>query len=279
MHQADAVKARGPIPRRGILLAALPVMAWLATGLTLVPEGERDVIAGTGPAAVLHAGIHLVTPWPFRRPIRLDDGAVHDIPLTTAPALHVFFRIGLTDNAAILAASGISSPDALVAALAARDALNVQDAPDRATRMQAMLTPVLAASGLDLIAIAVASAPTLAAMPPDTDPQTTLEAARSAAATTRLAGQSQAASGIAAARAKAAEIVDTARTELVTFTADQAAAKAGGRAFLLERYFANLSRALALSPKTIIDHRLNWPQAPELDLRPPSGIATGETSK
>jgi hypothetical protein len=37
---------------------------------------------------------------------------------------------------------------------------------------------------------------------------------------------------------------------------------------MLERYFTALSMALAKAPKTIIDHRLNWPEAPVLDLRP-----------
>ena len=51
------------------------------------------------------------------------------------------------------------------------------------------------------------------------------------------------------------------------FTADQDAARAGGPAFLLERYLSNLSQALAKSPLVIVDHRLRGADAPVIDLR------------
>jgi hypothetical protein len=254
------------------LVVALPVLAWLATGLTQIPAGERAIQGAT----VLHAGPHLLAPWPFSRVARLDDGAVHDITLSTAPSLRVLFRIGLTDEAALKAAV-TADLDATVAALATATALTLPDTADRAARLHAALADKLAARGLDLLC--VTAAPGAPPVPAAADPAPLVIAAKAEAAARRIAAKSQAAESIAAARAKAAEIVDAARTDLVNFTADQAAARAGGRAFLLERYFANLSNALAQSPKTIIDHRLNWPEAPELDLRPPSGIATGESTK
>jgi regulator of protease activity HflC (stomatin/prohibitin superfamily) len=96
--------------------------------------------------------------------------------------------------------------------------------------------------------------------------------ARSAAEIERAEARQTAAATVAGARAKAAEMVAAARSGLVEFTADRAANQADSKSFLLERYFANLSKAIGTSPKTIIDHRLNWPTAPELDLRPPAGV-------
>jgi hypothetical protein len=84
---------------------------------------------------------------------------------------------------------------------------------------------------------------------------------------------------MAAAAAGAAETVGTANAALTRFAADRDAAHAGGRAFLLERYFSSLSMALGRSPMTIIDHRLNWPEAPVLDLRPLSGAALPTEAK
>ena len=52
-----------------------------------------------------------------------------------------------------------------------------------------------------------------------------------------------------------------------SFAADRDAALAGGQAFLLERYFANVSLALAKSPLVIVDHRLGGADAPTIDLR------------
>jgi hypothetical protein len=268
MLQADPAPAGSRPLRR--LAVALPVLVWLATGLTQVPDGERAIASAT----VLQAGPHLLAPWPLSHVTRLDDGAVHDIALPTTPKLRALFRIGLTDEAAMKAAT-IADPDAFITTMAA--ALALPETPIRAARLQTALAPNLSAAGFDLLA--VTAPPQTPPAPPGSDPAPLVIAARADAAARRIAAKSQAAETIAAARAKAAEIVDAARTDLVNFTADQAAARAGGRAFLLERYFANLSSALAQSPKTIIDHRLNWPEAPELDLRPPSGLATGETTK
>jgi hypothetical protein len=101
-----------------------------------------------------------------------------------------------------------------------------------------------------------------------------------AAATIYAQSQQYAFDQISNARAQSAELVQGARATRLRFTADQDAAHAGGQAFLFERYIGALAGALGHVPKTIIDHRLNWPEAPVLDLRPlsaaPSAIGKEE---
>jgi regulator of protease activity HflC (stomatin/prohibitin superfamily) len=72
---------------------------------------------------------------------------------------------------------------------------------------------------------------------------------------------------VAAAQASAAETLHTAQAEAARFAADRAANHVGGRAFLMERSFSNLGRALGSGPLTIVDHRLSPAQAPVIDLR------------
>jgi regulator of protease activity HflC (stomatin/prohibitin superfamily) len=73
---------------------------------------------------------------------------------------------------------------------------------------------------------------------------------------------------VSAAAASAAETLATANAEAIRFTADRGAYSTGGHAFLLERWYGNLDRALARSTLTIVDHRLSPSEAPVLDLRP-----------
>jgi len=106
--------------------------------------------------------------------------------------------------------------------------------------------------------------------------QASVAAERGNAAVIRAQSRQYATDRIDAARATAAEILENARAAELRFTADREAARASPKTFLLERYFGNLSAALAGTPKTIIDHRLNWPEAPVLDLRPPQASGSGE---
>jgi regulator of protease activity HflC (stomatin/prohibitin superfamily) len=103
--------------------------------------------------------------------------------------------------------------------------------------------------------------------------QTSVAVERGAAATIHAQSLQYAFAQSANASAAAEETVAGARTANLRFTADRDAARAGGKSFLLERYFAALSAALGHAPKTIIDHRLNWPEAPVLDLRPLAAAA------
>jgi uncharacterized membrane protein YqiK len=79
--------------------------------------------------------------------------------------------------------------------------------------------------------------------------------------------QQQAYQMTTAADAKAAEIQRAADAAAYRFDADRRAFVAGGKAFLLERFYNNLNAALSKISVTILDHRLNSADGPVLDLR------------
>jgi hypothetical protein len=266
--------------RRLIGVGALLALAgWAATGVAAVDVDQRAVYERFGsPVAVLHPGLHLVLPWPFSHLRRVDLGTVREVGLVAPPGEQVFFRVGLADAQAMDAAYASSDPAALVQALGSAVAVHGD-----AGGLQSALN--LQGSGIEVLGVAGA-APAPAAddsqATAEIGAETLLDEARSAAEGERIAARREAAVLVAGARAKAAETVASARSLLVAFTADRLANAADSKSFLLERYFANLSRAIAHAPKTIIDHRLNWPTAPELDLRPPpevAGVASGARGK
>ncbi|WP_248920029.1 protease modulator HflK [Pseudomonas entomophila] len=69
------------------------------------------------------------------------------------------------------------------------------------------------------------------------------------------------------ASADAHEITARAQAQEIAFTAESAAWRQAGQAFILEQYLARLSQGLAAGNALIIDHRLTAAQAPTLDLR------------
>jgi regulator of protease activity HflC (stomatin/prohibitin superfamily) len=208
--------------------------------------------------------------------------------------LRILYRIGLTDADALRAAYATVEPQAFVQAAAGRvvarffadRTLDDVLGGDRDTmsetlrsRLQAELDS--ADTGLQAVAVVIeAIHPPAGAADAYHNVRAAEIASRAAVAVERGAAETIRAQSMqyaflqsANAQAGAAEAVATARTSALRFAADQDAAKAGGRSFLLERYFASLSASLARAPKTIIDHRLNWPEAPVLDLRPLASAA------
>jgi regulator of protease activity HflC (stomatin/prohibitin superfamily) len=202
--------------------------------------------------------------------------------------LRVLFRIGLTDEDALRAAYATADPEALVRAAAGRvvadyfaarslDAVLGANREAMAATLRGRLQMALDGhgAGLDIVEVVIE-----AVHPPagaaeayhnvraaEIAARTSIAVEHGAAATVYAQSRQYAYDMTAAAHAAAAETVDGARTNLIRFTADQSAARTGP-SFMLERYFTALSMALAKAPKTIIDHRLNWPEAPVLDLRP-----------
>jgi regulator of protease activity HflC (stomatin/prohibitin superfamily) len=83
--------------------------------------------------------------------------------------------------------------------------------------------------------------------------------------------QQQAHQLTSAADAKADEIRRAADAAAYRFDADRRAFAAGGKAFLLERYYGNLDAALSKVPVTVIDRRINSADGPILDLREAAG--------
>ncbi|MEJ0046601.1 MAG: SPFH domain-containing protein [Rhodospirillales bacterium] len=203
--------------------------------------------------------------------------------------LRILYRIGLGDEAALRAAYATVSPEALVRSAAGRavadyfvsrtlDQVLGADRAAMAENLRGHLQASLdrAASGLDAVAVVIE-----AVHPPagaadayhnvraaEIAAHTSVAVERGAAATVHAQSRQYAFDQTANATADAAETVAAAKTAHLRFSADQEAASAGGRSFLLERYFAALTSALGKAPKTIIDHRLSAPEAPVLDLRP-----------
>jgi len=264
---------------RAVALAGLVLAGWCLTGVTLVPLDSRAVYERFGaPVAVLGPGLHGHLPWPFGHARRVDFGAVHRLGLAGPPPLSLLYRVGLSDAQVLDAAYGSADPDQLVQAVASE--VNAAHPGAHAATLQAIIQAELDRYESGLEVLAVAGAPHAAIQADAVQAaaiaaQTILAEARGRAAIEVAQSHRLAAEQVAAARAKASETVASARSLLVEYTADQAADKASAKSFLLERYFANLTKAIATSPKTIIDHRLNWPAAPELDLRPPPGLAPG----
>ncbi len=201
--------------------------------------------------------------------------------------IKALFRTGLGDASALRAAYAVATPDALVRAEAGRLLARVLAGKTLAemlgdnrglaeslrARLQAELDRL--GSGIELVGIVIEAVhPPVAAAEAYHNVQAAEITARTAVATERGRAQASAAKArqtsadlTTGARGAAAETVGQAEAALRTFTADQDAARAGGQAFLLERYFANLSAALAKSPLVIVDHRLHGADAPVIDLR------------
>ena len=203
--------------------------------------------------------------------------------------LTVLYRTGLDDAATLRAAYAVATPDALVRAEAGRllarffagQTLSAVLGGDR-ERLSGELRTALQeeldrlSAGMEVVAVVIeAIHPPAAAADAFHNVQAAEITATTAVSTER--GRAQAATSLArqttaetanGAGGAAAETVGRAEVLLRSFTADQAAAATGGEAFLLERYYGNLSAALARSPLVILDHRLGGVNAPIIDLRP-----------
>ncbi len=203
--------------------------------------------------------------------------------------MKVLHRTGLDDAAALRAAYAVAAPDPLVRAEAGRlashffagqtlQAVLGEDREALSTTLRAALQAELDRldSGIEVVAVVIEAVhPPAGAADAFHNVQAAEIVATTAIATER--GRAQAAAAMArqtateggnTARGAAAETLGQAEVMLRAFIADQEAAAAGGQAFLMERYFANLSAALPRSPLVILDHRLGGANAPVVDLRP-----------
>jgi len=214
--------------------------------------------------------------------------------------MRILYRVGLSDADALRAAYTVATPEAFVRANAGRvtaayfaartlDEVLGANREAMADSLRDQLQAALDQSHSGLTAVAVIIE---AIHPPagaadayhnvraaEIAARASVAVERGAAATIQAQSQQYAFDQTSNAHAMSAETVGAAKTALLRFTADQQAAKAGGESFLLERYFASLTAALGKTPKTIIDHRLNWPEAPVLDLRPFAAATAAGTGK
>jgi regulator of protease activity HflC (stomatin/prohibitin superfamily) len=213
--------------------------------------------------------------------------------------LRLLYRIGITDRAAIAATYAASDQQTLVRALSGRviasyfasrtlaDALGA----DREAMAGALRDSIQAAldeagAGIDMVAVSIeaihppagAAAAYHFVRAAEIAARASVASERGRAIVVRSQSRQYAVEQRANATAGAAEINGAALAALTRFTADRDASHTG-QAFLLERYLADLSKALAKSPMLIIDHRLATPDAPVLDLRPIAGAATQTDAK
>jgi len=203
--------------------------------------------------------------------------------------LRVLYRVGLSDADALRAAYATVSAEDFVRATAGRviaayfadrtlDQVLGADRETMAASLRSALQAELdrAATGLQAVDVVIE-----AIHPPagaadayhnvraaEINARASVSVEKGAAATIKAQSRQFAFDQTSNADGHAAETVGAAKTALLRFTADQDAARAGGQAFLFERYLAALDAALVKAPKTIIDSRLSAPEAPVLDLRP-----------
>ncbi len=274
------------------------------------PVHEIGLVTGET-AAVQHTGAEDAAPASADRLWEQPHPAEVELIIASAAAgrqsfqsvsadLRILFRVGLMDADALRAAYATSNPQAFVRAAAGRvvtryfaartlDSVLGGNREAMAEGLRASLQNALDAANTGLQAVAIvieAIHPPSGAAEAYHNVRAAEIAARAsvaveqgAAATIKAQSQQYAFQQAAASSAAGAETVGAAKTISLRFAADRDAAHAAGRSFLLERYFDALSTALGYAPKTIIDHRLNWPEAPVLDLRPFAAAAGAVAGK
>jgi regulator of protease activity HflC (stomatin/prohibitin superfamily) len=214
---------------------------------------------------------------------------------TVSVNMTVLYRIGLDDLSARRALYGTIDSASLVRALAGRElshffatrtllAVLGERNEEIATQLRGALQADLdgAESGLQVVALVVES------MHPPSGAATAYRGVQTEqiVASMRYSqeeGRAQSTLSVAAAQAHdmrdnaeaaAAELVSSASVERWQSSADTLAFRNSGSAFLVERYFANLSAALSKASLEIMDSRLGASTTPILDLRPAATAAT-----
>ncbi len=222
-----------------------------------------------------------------------QDGAARQGFQMISADLRVLWRVGPTDADARAAAYAAADPDALVRAEASRivarffaartlDDLLAERRETMANELRAALARQVAAAqaGIEILAVVVeavhppagAADAYHAVQAAQIESRTSISTERGRAHGTDSLAHESARTQVDIAQGDAAETAQGARADATRFAADSRANAAAGRAFLIERYFADLSGALAKSPLTIIDDRLGPQDAPTIDLRPPPAL-------
>jgi hypothetical protein len=206
---------------------------------------------------------------------------------TVSANLRVLYRIGLDDQSAWNAVYRAVDPEALVRSTSGRlfarffaaktlDAVLGENREQIAQSLQAAEQVELdrLQSGIEIVSVVVE-----AIHPPSgaADAYHSVQAAEIVADTSISNERGRAQSTINVAELQARQMTNEAQDMAsdLTSEAEDLAYKAGGKAFLLERYFANLKSSLGRASLEIIDDRLKQPDLPIIDLRPPMGIPAG----
>jgi regulator of protease activity HflC (stomatin/prohibitin superfamily) len=255
---------------------------------------EADVSTADGPPPLSANRLWDVQPRSDNAYLIASRGAGKESFETVSADIRVLYRIGLDDESARRALYGLVAPDELVRALSDRllagffanrtlgDVLGArreQVAGGLRDTLQAELDA--RRSGIEVVAVVVESM-----RPPGgaAAAYRSVQAAQIVASTQRAqeTGRAYGSLSVAArdahdmgdqAQALAEELVDGAKGDRSRADADTLAYRAGGRAFLLERYFGNLGAALGHSAVEIVDDRLGRAEAPLIDLRAAGGTS------
>jgi len=210
--------------------------------------------------------------------------------------LRLIWRLGLSDQAALEAVANDADPDRLVRSVAAQvlvqnfahlrltDLLTADRDSLAATLRQQMQQKLGALrSGIDLVGVVIE------AIHPPPAAASAYHAVQAAgiraeiavadqtgqAADSRSLAQQTVAYELDAADGQAATTLGHARGDAALFAGDEQAYGESRQAFLLERWFSDVTRALGGTELLIVDHRLAHGPAPTIDLRPP--MAPGQT--
>ncbi len=204
--------------------------------------------------------------------------------------LRVVYRVGLSDAAALQAAFAVSDPQRLVQARTSRllaryfahHTLPGMLGPDRAgfageirTELQAGMDA--ARSGLDVVAVVVeaihpppgAASAYHAVQAEQIGAHTAIAEQQGQAAKAEVDARRDATTLLNAATAKAHETLVDAQVRAIGFGADRTADARDHASFVLERRLDKLAAGLAHRQLLIVDHRLQGPNGPTLDMRPP----------
>jgi len=109
-----AFATRAVLPVAG----ALGIVAWLASGISIVRMDERAIVEHMGaPRDVVGPGLHVHAPWPFATVRRVELGVVHELPIVFSQSgdgqlLAELATAGQADAAGATAAEAIPDPPA-----------------------------------------------------------------------------------------------------------------------------------------------------------------------
>jgi regulator of protease activity HflC (stomatin/prohibitin superfamily) len=210
--------------------------------------------------------------------------------------LRLIWRIGLSAEAALQAVANDADPGLLVRSVSRQvllrnfadrslETLLAADRETLAATLQQQMQQKLDAlgSGIDLVAVVIeaihpppaAAGAYHAVQAAGIRAEIAVADQTGQAADSRSLAQQTVTYELDAARGKAAATLGKARSDAALFAGDKQAYQVGGQAFLLERWFSDLVRALGDTELLIVDHRLAGGPAPTIDLRPP--VAPSQT--
>ena len=203
------------------------------------------------------------------------------VGLTDADALHATYRT--VDPVALLRQAG---GRAVASFLAGRtlEAVLGENREAMALRLRTAIQQDLdaAETGIELAAVVIeaihppggAADAYHAVQAAQIDAEASIAAERGRAHASLAEAQQLATGALTAAQAGSVETTGAATAEATRFAADRDGDRLGGGVFRFERYLANLTAALSKAQVVILDHRIEAPDAPVIDLRPPLA-ATG----